>query len=267
MFFASIANAEVRVSPTMIELDANKFSTDYITASLTVQAGANETIRFKIYPEYFKISPEGTMDVQKDTEANDSLAKNIRFVPNEFTLTNGRVQKIRITVTDLKSLQNGESRVVLFLEDVAVKEVNLPNSYKNVNTKLIVKTRVGVPVYVDKGRVIKNANIEELKVENKEDNLISHMKLSSDGNSRVRFSGKAQVIKGKSLIEEFPIKRGVIGSHNTLTLQEIIPTADISENGEYTLRMILNYTDEKGKVKKMTKEATFKYDGVKPSAI
>ncbi|MFQ8626425.1 MAG: hypothetical protein ACLSA2_08180 [Candidatus Gastranaerophilaceae bacterium] len=41
------------------------------------------------------------------------------------------------------------------MEDVAAREIVLPSGNRNVTTKLLVKTRVGIPVYLDKGNVTK----------------------------------------------------------------------------------------------------------------
>lgn len=255
------ANAAIKVTPTILELNANDARGDYLTASIDIQGGSNELIRFKIYPEYFKISQQGTMDIIENSQEADYLIKNVRFVPNEFTLQNGRTQKVRLTVSDLKSMPDGESRMVLFLEDVDAKEVYLPSGKKDVATKLIVKTRVGIPVYVDKGRFIKCAQIEKFDIEKKNNEIKTALKLVSSGNSKVRYTGKAQIIKDKKLIGEYPVKSNVISANNVLFTNDTIPLNDIKENGNYTIRLILQYIDEKGKLKNIIKENQFTIDG------
>lgn len=255
------ANAAIKVTPTILELNANDARGDYLTASIDIQGGSNELIRFKIYPEYFKISQQGTMDIIENSQEADYLSKNVRFVPNEFTLQNGRTQKVRLTVSDLKSMPDGESRMVLFLEDVDAKEVYLPSGKKDVSTKLIVKTRVGIPVYVDKGRFVKCAQIENFDIEKKNNEIKTALKLVSSGNSKVRYTGKAQIIKDKKLIGEYPVKSSVISANNVLFTNDTIPLNDIHENGNYTLRLIIQYTDEKGKLKNIIKENQFTIDG------
>lgn len=255
------ANAAIKVTPTILELNANDARGDYLTASIDIQGGSNELIRFKIYPEYFKISQQGTMDIIENAQESDYLIKNVRYVPNEFTLQNGRTQKVRLTVSDLKSMPDGESRMVLFLEDVDAKEVYLPSGKKDVSTKLIVKTRVGIPVYVDKGRFVKCARIEKFDIEKKNNEIKTILKLVSSGNSKVRYTGKAQIIKDKKLIGEYPVKSSVISANNVLFTNDTIPLNDIQENGNYTLRLILQYTDEKGKLKNIIKENQFTIDG------
>ena len=82
------------------------------------------------------------------------------------------------------------------------------------------------------------------------------MKILSDGNSKIRYSGKAQIIKGRTLIDEKPINNNVVGAKNILLTNEILPMDKITEGGEYKIRLILNYKDENGKTKNLIKEST-----------
>ena len=82
------------------------------------------------------------------------------------------------------------------------------------------------------------------------------MKILSDGNSKIRYSGKAQIIKGRTLIDEKPINKNVVGAKNFLLTNEILPMDKITERGEYKIRLILNYKDENGKTKNLIKEST-----------
>lgn len=249
------AFAAVKVAPTLIELNANKGAGNYLTTSFSVQADKNETIRYKLYPEYFTITDNGKMNAAPFSEKPDNLIPHARFVPNEFTLKNGNPQLVRVTFTDIKSLPDGESRMVMFLEDVAAKEIILPAKNKNVNTKLIVKTRLGIPIYVDKGRFVKAGSFNDLKVEQNNKNLVYHMKLSAGGNSKVRYHGKAQIIKNKELIKEFNMNSNTIRANGIFEETGLIP--ENLEAGNYILKVILTYKNEKGENKNLIKEISF----------
>ncbi len=249
------AFATVKVMPTLIELNANKSRGDYLTTSFTVQADKNETVRFKLYPEYFTITDDGKMDAKPTSNNADNLISHARFVPNEFTLKNGVPQIVRVTFTDLKNMPDGESRMVMFIEDVAAKEILLPNANKNLNTRLIVKTRLGIPIYVDKGRFVKAGNFDDLKVEKNNKDLVYKMNLSASGNSKVRYHGKAQIIKGNQLIKEFPVSSNTIRAKGIFKETGTLP--DNLDGGEYILKVILTYKNEKGENKNLIKEAQF----------
>lgn len=249
------AFATVKVMPTLIELNANKSRGNYLTTSFSVQADKNETVRFKLYPEYFTITDEGKMDAKPASANSDNLISHARFVPNEFTLKNGVPQIVRVTFTDLKSLPEGESRMVMFIEDVAAKEILLPNASKNLNTRLIVKTRLGIPIYVDKGRFIKVGNFDDLTVEKNNKNLVYKMNLSASGNSKVRYHGKAQIIKDNQLIKEFPVSSNTIRANGIFKETGSLP--DNLDEGDYIFKVILTYKNEKGENKNLIKETQF----------
>ena len=251
----NLCYAAVKVMPTLIELNANKNKSNYLTTSFSVQAEKDEVVRFKIYPEYFTITNEGKMNSMPDSDSPDNLISHARFVPNEFTLKDGAIQTVRVTFTDLKSLPDGESRMVMFIEDVAAKEVILPNKNKNLNTRLIVKTRLGIPIYVDKGRFVKVGNFDDLKVEQNNNNLVYKINLSSNGNSKVRYHGKAQIIKNDKLIKEFPVNSNTVRANGIFEEKGLLP--DNLENGEYILKVILTYKNEKGENKNLIKETQF----------
>ena len=247
--------AAVKVSPTLIELNANKGNGNYLTTSFSVQADKNETIRYKLYPEYFTITDQGKMHSEPVSANPDNLIPHARFVPNEFTLKNGVPQLVRVTFTDLKSLPDGESRMVMFIEDVAAKEIILPNKNKNVNTRLVVKTRLGIPIYIDKGRFIKTGTFNDLTIDKENGNLVYKMKLSSQGNSKVRYRGKAQIIKDKTLIQEFNMNSNTIRAAGIFEETGKLPKN--LETGNYILKVILTYKNEKGENKNLIKEVSF----------
>lgn len=255
IFHINSSFAAVKVMPTLIELNTNKSKGNYLTTSFSVQAGKDETVRFKLYPEYFTITDNGKMDSAPKSEKPDNLISHARFVPNEFTLKNGVPQVVRVTFTDLKSLPDGESRMVMFVEDVATKEIQLPNNYKNVNTRLIVKTRLGIPIYVDKGHVVKVGRFDDLKVENRNRNLVYNLNLSAGGNSKVRYHGKGQIIQGGKLVKEFPMNSNTIRANGIF--KEIGKLPDNLADGEYILKVILTYKNEKNKTKNLIKETPF----------
>ena len=162
---------------------------------------------------------------------------------------------MRVTFTDIKKLPDGESRMVMFIEDVKAKEVLLPSGNKNVSTKLIVKTRLGIPIYVDRGRVVKVGRFDDLQIQKENHNHVYKMSLGAGGNSKVRYHGKAQIIKDKKLIKEFEMNSNTIRANGVFEERGILPQN--LEEGEYIMKVILTYKNEKGESKNLIKEAQF----------
>ncbi len=266
---ANCAFSALKISPSYVELDANKIKKDYITGSFSVAGGNNETIRFKIYPEFFEHDNKGQYISLEDKGQSNSLMGKINFFPNEFTCANGKEQKVRFTINNIKTLPTGESRLVLFLEDVDAKEVLLAKSANGIGGKIIVKTRVGVPIYLDKGNYTKKGNLETLALKRSKDIYNCEYKISSTGNSKIRYNGTAQLVQGNDLIDKFEIHgRTVQGGKFLEAMQELpIPKDKLKPGVEYKLKVIITYKDEKQNEKFMKKEIIFTPEKVAPSAV
>lgn len=259
LLFANAAHAAVRISPSYIELDANKIKKEYITGSFTVAGGKDETIRFKVYPQFFEYDSKGRFVELEDNGQTDSLISHIKFFPSEFTCQNGMDQKVRFTITDLKTLPTGDSRVVLFLEDMNTKEVAIKKASGEIGGKIIVKTRVGVPVYIDKGLYSKRANLETLAFKKDGEEYLCNYKISSTGNSKIRFTGYAYLSQGKELLKQFDIHgMTVAGGKFVEAAQKLDIPKDLLKPGqEYRIKFVLTYKDEKQNQKVLKKEITF----------
>ena len=254
------AYASITVSPTRIELNANKVRSNYATTAIEVQGSSEKAIRYKAYTDYFEIDENAKMKNPDGKNNPHNIAQKIRFVPSEFTIPAGKSQKVRVNVANIKALPDGESRAVIYLEDVEPKEYNVPNDM-GIGAKLVVKTRVAVPVYVDKGNFVKKADIESLEIVKQKDGLYTKQKVVSTGNSRIRYEGKIQIIQGKKLIDEYYIPSSVVGDNNYLITSHKIKTDKVTKAGEYTLRLVLSYFDEKDNKKIIKKDTILKITG------
>ena len=254
--------ASVAVSPTRIEINANKIKNNYITTAIEVKGDSQVPMRFKVYPGYFTIDNKGEV-VMVDKATNDphDLSKKIRFVPSEFTVAQGKNQKVRLNIANLNQLTDGESRTMLYIEDVNPKEMNIPTGNAGINAQLIVKTRVGVPVYIDKGKVTKDAEIEYLNVVKEKNAYYTNMKVVSKGNSKIRYSGKVQIVQGKKLVSEYNLSEKVVGANNFYVDKQKVEMNNIKETGEYTLRTVLSFFDENGKRKNIKRETNLVIQG------
>ena len=259
----------IRVSPAYLELDANTTSKDYLTSSFSVSGGKDESVRFKVYPEFFEFDTKGRYVPLGDKGQPNSLMGKVKFYPSEFTCTNGVSQKVRLTVTGLKSLPDGESRLVLFLEDVDTKEVALKKANGKYGGKIIVKTRVGVPIYVDRGNYVKKASFDSANFKKLDDIYACEFKVSSLGNSKVRYSGFGYISQGDKLIMKFEVPgSSVEGGKFVERIQQLdFPKNILQENQEYNVKFVLTYKDEKQREKVMKKELTFIPEKLEKSKI
>lgn len=253
------ASAAIRVSPGYVEIDGNKTKKDYITGAFTVEGGKDETVRFKIYPVFFEYDTKGRFVELEDNAQKNSLIGKLKFYPMEFTCKNGNPQKIRFTITNLKTLPTGESRLVLFLEDVDTKEIVIRKANGQAGGKIIVKTRVGVPVYLDRGMYTKRGTLDAIALKKVGDEFACEYKISSHGNSKIRYSGMAMLSQGGKLIKTMDVYGMTVEGGKFLdTAQRLdFPKDQIVAGQEYKLKFVLTYRDEKGSEKVLKKEITF----------
>lgn len=247
------AHASIAVAPTRVEINANKLKTNYVTTAVEVRGDSRQPMRFRVYPGYFKITSKGEMNMEAKSDERD-ISKKIRFVPSEFNVQPGKTQKVRINIANINSLPDGENRAVLYLEDVNPKEFALNTGMNGIGAQLIVKTRVGVPIYVDKGKFVKKGDIESVNIKKGKDGQYTEIKVVSTGNSKIRCTGKAQIVKEKKLLQEYKLEEFVVGDANSFVARDKIQTNKISEKGEYTLRVIITYIDENGKRQNLKQE-------------
>lgn len=260
MLIAAPAFASIAVSPMRVEINANKVRNNYVTTALEVRGDAKVPVRFKATAGYFDIDDKGEAVMPETSTSPYDLSKKIRFVPAEFNVQPGKTQKLRINVANLKSLPDGESRAMLFIEDINPKEYNIPTGREGIGAQLIVKTRMGIPVYIDKGKFTKTAKIESCEFLQAKGNLNLNTKISSIGSSRVRYTAKVQFAQGKKLIAEKDIRGGLIPGGKTFTKNETIDIKDIP-TGEYTAKLIISYLDENDKRKNIKSEQNIVIQG------
>ena len=261
MIMGGSAFASITVSPTKMEINANKIKNNYMTTAVEIKGEADRAIRYRAYTGYFEISDKSEMIMKESSDNPHDLSKKVRFVPSEFTVPPGKSQKVRVNIAGIKTLPDGESRAVLFLEDVNPKEMSLPSQTSGIGAQLLLKTRVGIPIYVDKGKFTRKADIETFNIVRKNKVLYTETKIVSTGTSKIRYNGLIQVIQGKKLIAEYPLEGKVVGGNNSYIARQKIETDKLDKSGEYTLRLIFSYFDENDNRKNIKKDAILKITG------
>ena len=245
--FTVAAYASITVTPTKVEIDANKVRNNYATCAIEVRGAQDKPMRYRAYTGYFKVKENSEVVFADGEKDEHNIQSKVRFVPSEFTIPAGRSQKVRVNVANIHSLPVGESRAVIYLEDVEPKEYNVPVA-EGIGAQLILKTRVAVPVYVDKGNYTRKADVESFDIVREKDGLYTKVKVVSTGNSRIKYNGMIQIIQGKKLIDEYSLEGKTVSGGCYQIVKQKIETKKIKESGDYTLRMIFYYFDEKNNI-------------------
>ena len=254
-----VVYAATTIFPCYFELNANKTKNNYITGSFLVSCEKDEYMHFRIYPAFFEYDRKGKFIKLEDKGQKNSLVKHIRFYPSEFTCKNGLSQRIRFTITDLKSLPVGESKLVLFLEDVNSKKIIIRKINGEIKSKIIIKAEVGIPIYVDKGNYTKHGILNSVSIKRIDDEYACEYKISSTGNSRISYKGDGYLFKDNKLIKQFEVPYSTVENEKFLEkIQKLdIPKNGIKDNKEYKIKLILTYKDEYEQEKILEKEVIF----------
>ena len=170
------AFASIAVAPTKLDINATKIKSNYVTAALEVKGSAQTPVRYRAYAEYFKVNEKGELVMIEKSAEPQNIAKKLKFIPSEFTVVPGKNQKLRVNIPNLNSLVDGESRAVLYIEDVNPKELMLDTGRPGIGAQLIVKTRVAVPIYVEHGKAARSAEFEYAKITKQKDGYYLEMK-------------------------------------------------------------------------------------------
>lgn len=260
IFTLNTTQAAIKISPSYVELNANKTKKDFITGSFSVSGGKDEVVRFKVYPKFFEHNTNGDFVELEDKGQKNSLMGKVKIYPTEFSCENGAEQKVRFTITDIKSLPNGESRLVLFLEDKKTKEVIINNLGHGASGKIIIKTRVGVPIYVDKGLYSKKATLDSVALNNQKEGYTCEYKVSSTGNSKIRYKSLVYISQKDNLIKKIDLSGSTIEGGNKLdkTVKLDLNKDELIPNEEYKIKFVLIYTDENNHEKILKKEFNYK---------
>ena len=261
LVFQNQAQAALRVLPTRFEYSIKPGAEKrFINGAIEIQGGANETVRFKVYPKSFNIDENGGMDTDSKNILTSPIAQYIRFNPAEVTLSSGVPQKVRFTITNIKDLPDGESRIALLFEDVKTKQQALPTSSSAISAYVTIRAIVGVPIYIDKGKVVKTGEIKKLEVGKFSNKYIYTVNVKSDGNSKIRVNGTAQIIKDKNLVAEFPLVSQPVQAGTIGKLQGELPVQSLTQGNEYKLKVTLLFNDQKEKQQYLINEIDFKFD-------
>ena len=253
LMISTKAFASITIMPTKVELNANKTKANYVSTSIEVRGDERQVMRFKAYTGYFTINELGQMNQIAESTAPNNIAKKIKFVPSEFTVLPGKSQKVRLNIVNINTLPDGENRCVIYIEDVNPKEVPVDTGRAGIGAQLIVKTRVAVPVYLDKGKFTRIGEFENFSVKNEKGAYYVTGKLLNKGNSRLRYTVHEQIIKDKKLVKEQALGGGTVGDNNYNNVLTKLDLKDVP-GGNYTLRYIIRYKDEKGKVQNIKQE-------------
>lgn len=142
LFFSLPAQAQVGLSPLIIELNAERGQAEGV---ISVINNTDEEFRARIYVEPFTYTREDGFETL--TSDPDDLTPYLQFSPRELSVPANTTRRVRFISRFPPSMPQGEYRAVIFTENLV--EASTPDG-----AQVALRTRVGATVYVRNGELV-----------------------------------------------------------------------------------------------------------------
>ncbi len=139
----SAVQAQVRISPMVIEAEANRNQAEGV---INVTNITNEPFRARVYVQPFTYNRDKGFETLSSSPTD--LSPYLQFSPRELVVPSGTTRRIRLIAQLPPSLPDGEYRVVVFTENL--KEISTTDQNGN---SVNIRAKVGSTFYVRKGKV------------------------------------------------------------------------------------------------------------------
>jgi hypothetical protein len=158
LFSGSSANANLSISPQVIELDARRGQAQ---GTITVSNHESEPFRSRSYAAPFTYDRE--KGFQELTSSPSDLTPYLQFSPSELVVPGSDRRRVRFIARLAPNLPDGEYRAMLFTETLTLPP---PQQFATANQTVVTSTivpRIGVAVYVRKGNIHPNLSIDSIR--------------------------------------------------------------------------------------------------------
>jgi P pilus assembly chaperone PapD len=140
---SSAAQAQVRISPMVIEAEANRNQAEGV---INVTNITDEPFRARVYVQPFNYNRD--QGFQTLSSSPTDLSPYLQFSPGELVVPPATTRRIRLIAQLPPNLPDGEYRVVVFTENL--KEIKTTDQNGN---SVKIRAKVGSTFYVRKGKV------------------------------------------------------------------------------------------------------------------
>jgi P pilus assembly chaperone PapD len=182
------AQAQVQISPMLIEIQANRGQADGV---IEITNTSNKAFRARVYVQPFTYSDKGFETLP--SSSND-LTPYLQFSPRELNVPANTNRRIRFIARLAPNLPDGEYRAVVFTENL--EETKVTNQQGNTFN---IKTRIGTTVYVRKGNVSPKLGVDSASFNNKERQI--QVLVSNSGKSSTVASVNWKLQQGERVVQ------------------------------------------------------------------
>ncbi|HLD99228.1 MAG TPA: hypothetical protein VJB59_03150 [Bdellovibrionota bacterium] len=161
----SPAFANLQVFPTRVILNDQKKA-----AHLSLRHMGDTPEKYRIMAVFYRMTPDGGMQLVKDASEPESAVKLLRFSPREVMLAPRMEQVLRVMFHSPKPVEEGEYRAHLLFEPTSEAPAADTNAGGKVKTQLTAKLAIAVPIIYRKGKPKISVSLSDLKLTRVGDN-------------------------------------------------------------------------------------------------
>jgi len=250
-------SGEIIVYPNFVELNFSKTPNKFVSKVIQVENPGNEIVRVRAYVKSWNLDDFGSVKFL-ETPDTYSLDNYIKFNPKEFDLLPGQKQGIRLTAK-LPEGVDGEFRSIIFFETVTSRKTALSPDKNDLSIDVNFKSRYGIAVYAYKGKISRNAVIEDLKFQKMEESnyLIAYIK--NEGNIHSNIEGEMSITSKSGTGEKKQFLARYTIMPTSVQKYKILLPADLPKNDIYNLKLRLTYKDKDDKEQAVEAETSLDY--------
>lgn len=167
MSASTFAGSGFLVAPERAMFDFNKVETKKFILTNT----SNEPIRLSVKPEFIPIDSK-FINIGKHVEsytANDDLTSYVRVAPRVVSLNPGERRDIRVQIRPNKSLENGDYRTHLLVENIATAtEKAEVASSENIQMNISMRMQTAIALYARRGDYSSDLSFECKNIKGKQ---------------------------------------------------------------------------------------------------
>ncbi|MDB9375637.1 P pilus assembly protein, chaperone PapD [Nodularia sphaerocarpa] len=181
LLFPSVAKAQVKVSPLVIETQAQRGQAQ---AMVSITNMSDSPSRVRVYAEPFTYKPDSGFATLPANSPNN-LTPYLQFSPRELTIEPGQTRRVRIISRLAPNLPDGEYRAAVFNE-------TLTEQKDSSGAVVTLATRVGVTVYVTKGNAAPKLTVDNARFDPKQEKVTLNIRNTGTASARPSVSWKLQ---------------------------------------------------------------------------
>jgi methionine-rich copper-binding protein CopC len=234
------ATSGISLAPARLELEMQPGSEITVVVNLDYHSTAenSQPVRIVASLNDWTIDRDGQVKFERANTLPNSASPWLIYSPAETTVTPGNLHAIRVTVSVPKDATPGDHLTALIVEQ-------RPDNIKlNENRRqMVIRYRMAAAFYIKVPQLRRQASLESLRAESKDDQIVVTPLLKNTGNSVVRPLTSLKVTDSSGVsVAELPQKESLPLLGGAELVQPLVVESRLAP-GTYTVKYRVDFQD------------------------